>query len=440
MIKKILLLSLLSTVSLIAAVDADILGVPHPQTTIYDVTPLLESDAFKNKMFPHSFKETFERDSKLIKGRIKEFFPDNQERLDDFKKARDFGRSLFEDGKDALSRDLTLTYLAYSALMSKSTSFTFAPKIIPPTDWKNPRERIGFCDSIKAKFSRYESVLSKDRFLYPVLSPTGLIPIDFINFLMANDIVVVGIPYEKQTNDYDQEKGASNLEFSLHDVFHGRFLRALSFDEDKEPKHFITQRHDIYNDMMSKGLEHFHVPYFLVFHEDGQIKSPFDGRKGVNPNPILNTIEHYQYVYPTHATPVDSILYAITHHQTGFAPYTGEMNKSQFGTSEQRDFNKLAHPLNADDVVLTQQIYENTQHVNFELKSRPNERFSYSSERSHKENIEQAMELVNLLNSYGANIDLHTEDASQFDIVSFRRVILDTLQNFAETYKEVDFS
>jgi|GEM_PF-4184880 len=230
----------------------------------------------RQKLMPLALQGTFEEGSKAVRAKIAEFFEDDKklqaERLKAFDKAYALGMALFQ-GKRVPSLDYMLVHMAYAALMSEGIA---TPKILPEwfLQYMDPEALLISLRSEEGQKNAFlKSVYRDDQYYLPVVSKTGHFGYEFINECYAHGIACAGIPLS-QKNDYDGLIGTVPIDFADHDIA-GHALLALGMIALYPQKYdgpkisHAAQRKAIWADMLSQGRLDFHLPYFIVFHEDG---------------------------------------------------------------------------------------------------------------------------------------------------------------------------
>lgn len=401
------------------------------------IKEVLSSEGFSAQLVPLSFETLFERDSLIVRNKIKEFFPGNNERLDDFELSHAFGSSLFK-AQSVSSRAYVVVYLSYAALLSENTTCR-------SMDWKNPQVILDWLKTPEAKENFYGNRLARDYFFLPILSRMGFGSIPNINRCFSRNIAFVGIPYANKLNNYDLVEGASILEFALHDVGHAGMLSSMEphFYSDGKSHDCSKQRQAIYDDIQGNGSTRHELPYFLTFHEDGQSLIASD-RRFLNPNPIQNTIEHYNFLFPSQVMSIDdyfveSIL--SQYKKRPFYPVIGYGEGNGGSIVPEMDMSRPVAELTKSDIDVSsfvdfcskQRVSESSSLVTFALKSRPQDTFRVAVAYEFGEVKKSAIDIIKLLNQYGANIDMNLKPEN-FDLQEFRTFILGDLEAFNHKY------
>ncbi len=387
-----------------------------------------------------------------MEGAIKKFFSDGKrkylkKRLKEYQKAYAYGLSLFQRQEGAPSRDLTLVYLAYAALVSKDPR---APRKTDygyileqrgkPINWSHPQKISSYLQTDEGKRCEFVRPFFQGSFLFPFLSPTGFLDLKVINACFAHNVLCVGIPCAVRWSAAGLFKKISPLQFALHDVFYGDYLdKDLPFAceyMDNQPHDCAQARKAIYEDMQKQGLNHFHSSFFWVFHEYGQEAVP---SKWLHPNPILQSIAYVQHLYPPSCqSPTDYLIQRICQESTlkgGFYP----LNEADF-TVDKTDGPYT--PTSMDDIVIDESSLPAPKDVKrvivwFSLKSLQGDKIFVSSPIApYKDMMQIAHDDFTSIKEYGIQGPLTSITAfspKEYDAV--RRAILENLRAFNDRYK-----
>ena len=398
------------------------------------IKEVLSSEGFSAQLVPLSFETLFERDSLIVRNKIKEFFPGNNERLDDFELSHAFGSSLLRPSLFLHGPMLLFIF----PLLSENTTYR-------SMDWKNPQVTLDWLKTPEAKENFYGNRLARDYFFLPILSGMGFGSIPNINRCFSRNIAFVGIPYANKLNNYDLVEGASILEFALHDVGHAGMLSSMEphFYSDGKSHDCSKQRQAIYDDIQGNGSTRHETPYFLTFHEDGQSLIASD-RRFLNPNPIQNTIEHYNFLFPSQVMSIDDYFVEsiLSQYKKGpFYPVIGYGEGNGGSIVPEMDMSRPVAELIKSDIDVSsfvdfpskQRVSESSSLVTFALKSRPQDTFRVAVAYEFGEVKKSAIDIIKLLNQYGTNIDMNL-NPENFDLQEFRTFILGDLEAFNHKY------